>query len=96
MWGKPAIQPLCRDLHVDGWKLQVETDAETGRCYQKESYGGLEIMEEQQDQVYLGDVISSNGTHAKNIQARKNKGLGTITQIIDILESSISENTILK
>ena len=86
--GKTCNPTLCRDLHVDGWKLQVETDTETGRCYQKESYGGLEIMKEEQDQVYLGDVISSNGTHAKNIQARKNKGLGTKTQIMDILEYS--------
>ena len=36
--------------------------------------------------MYLGDIISADGTHYKNIQHRKNKGLGTINQIMQILE----------
>ena len=43
-------------------------------------------MEEKTEQVYLGDVISSDGKHSKNIQARKNKSLGVITQIMEILQ----------
>ena len=85
--GKTCSLTLCHDLHVDGWKLQVETD-DTGKCVQKESYGGLEKMEEHEDQVYLGDVISADGSHVKNVQTRKNKGLGIISQIMDILEST--------
>ena len=32
-------------------------------------------MSIKQDQMYLGDIISADGRHDKNIQARKNKGL---------------------
>ena len=44
-------------------------------------------MKVKQEQTYLGDVISSDGKHAKNVIARKNKGLGVITQITQILDT---------
>ena len=39
------------------------------------------------EQMYLGDIISSDGTHTKNVQNRKNKGLGKINEIMQILQS---------
>ena len=36
----------------------------------------------------LGDVISSNGKHLKNVLHRKSKGLGVINQIMQILNST--------
>ena len=57
-------------------------------CVQVETFGGKETMELKKEQVYLGDVISDDGKHEKNVQARKNKSLGIITQIIQILEST--------
>ena len=39
-------------------------------------------------QLYLGDIISSNGSHTKNVQNRKNKGIGIINQIMQMLEST--------
>ena len=62
-------------------------DTETGLCGQTEHFGGMEMMKEKQEQMYLGDIISADGTHLKNIQHRKNKGLGTINQIMQILDS---------
>ena len=44
-------------------------------------------MKKKQEQMYLGDIISADGTHAKNIQHRKNKGKGSINQIMQILDS---------
>ena len=38
--------------------------------------------------MYLGDIISTDGKHFKNIQHRKNKALGIINQIMQILEST--------
>ena len=38
--------------------------------------------------MYLGDLLSSNGKHAKNISHRKGKGLGVINDIIQILQST--------
>ena len=44
-------------------------------------------MEVKTEQVYLGDVISSDGKHSKNIQARKNKSLGVNSNNADIANS---------
>ena len=45
-------------------------------------------MKEKKDQKYLGDFISYDGTHTKNIQERRNKSYGVINQILHILEST--------
>ena len=37
--------------------------------------------------MYLGDLISNDGSHAKNVQHRKNKAIGIINQIMQILET---------
>ena len=44
----------------------------------------LEVTEE----LYLGDLISSNGKNTKNIKNRISKGIGIISQIMNILEST--------
>ena len=44
-------------------------------------------METKQEQICLGDIISADGKHIENVQHRKNKGLGTISQIMDILDT---------
>ena len=85
--GKTCNSTLCKDMFVDGWKLEVDTDPETGRIFQKESFGGPEKMKVKTEQTYLGDVISVDGKQTKNVQARKNKALGIITQITQILDS---------
>ena len=40
------------------------------------------------EQLYLGDLISADGSHTKNVQLRSNKGLGVINQIMQILEAT--------
>ena len=39
------------------------------------------------EQMYQGDIISSDGKHDKNRKNRKNKGLGKIDEIMQILQS---------
>ena len=85
--GRTCNPTLCRDLHVDGWELKVVTDTESGKDSQTDLFVGPEKMSNKKEQTYLGDVISADGSQSKNIQARKNKGLGIITQITQILES---------
>ena len=62
-------------------------NSETGQCEQKESFSEQEKMKVKHEQVYLGDVISDDGKQVKNVQARKSKSLGIITQIMEILKS---------
>ena len=65
--GRTKSETLCKDLSVGGWKIQVETDPKTGKIYQNEYFGGQEQMELKQEQMYLGDIISSDGRQDKNI-----------------------------
>ena len=85
--GKIRNETLCKDLYVDGWKLDVVKDTETGKSTQTEQFGGQERMGVKGEQMYLGDIISADGRHFKNVQARKNKSLGTINQIMQILQN---------
>ena len=55
--------------------------------YQSEHFGGFEKMKVKSEQMNLGDIISNDGKHFKNIEHRKNKALGIINQIMQILET---------
>ena len=44
------------------------------------------IMESVQQDMYLGDLISCDGKNKKNIEKRISKGLGIISQILNLLE----------
>ena len=72
---------------MDGWPLDVVTDPATGLTYQKEIFSGKE-SKSKGEQMYLGDLVSADGKHDKNVLLRKNKSIGTINQIIDILNST--------
>ena len=71
---------------MDGWKVDSATDSD-GNCVRTEYFGGPEKMKEKLEQTYLGDVISADGSHTKNVLARKSKGQGVINQITQILDS---------
>ena len=86
--GKSCNRTFCKDLTVGGWKLEVESDPDTGKTYYSKYFAGQEKMEVKEEQMYLGDVISSNGKHLKNVLNRKSKGLGVINQIMQILNST--------
>ena len=44
-------------------------------------------MGQVQEDVYLGDIISHDGSNSKNIKSRVGKGLGKISDIVNILET---------
>ena len=44
-------------------------------------------MKLKEEQLYLGDIISSDGKHDKNIKSSRNRGLGKINEIMQILKS---------
>ena len=47
------------------------------------------IMEDVSEDTYLGDILSSDGRNTKNIAKRIFKGIGLITQIMNMLETVI-------
>ena len=46
------------------------------------------IMPEVTEELYLGDMISSDGKNTKNVRNRVSKGLGIVSQIFNILENT--------
>ena len=51
--GRTCNEVICKDLHVDGWKVELFTDAQTGKCSQSEYFSGLEKMKVKKEQTYL-------------------------------------------
>ena len=47
--GKTCNKTICRDLFVDGWKVDLIEDAETGDLQPKEIFIGPQIMEEKKE-----------------------------------------------
>ena len=84
---KTCNETLCKDLFLDDWKLKVERNDDTGEIAQAEYFGGVEKLTQKQEQKYLGDIVSADGKQNSNILARKNKGLGIINQIEQILDT---------
>ena len=44
------------------------------------------VMNEVTEETYLGDIISSDGKNQKNIKQRVSKGLGIMTEILNLLD----------
>ena len=83
--GRNCVKEICPDLSVDGWKLETVSEVETGKCSQEEEYTGMHGMAEVSSEKYLGDILASDGRNLKNITARKNRGIGIVTQIMEKL-----------
>ena len=86
--GRANSKTLCNDLFVGEWKNEVVSDPQSGGYKMSEYFNGNVKMEESHEQKYLGDILSSDGTHTKNVQDRRNKGYGIINQIMQILNST--------
>jgi hypothetical protein len=84
--GKSSSDVLYKDCYVGNWKGRVITDPVTGISSQSDSFTGNVKMKTKPEQFYLGDLISSDGTHTKNVQQRRNEGV--TNQIMKKLEST--------
>ena len=83
--GRTCNSDICPDLYVEGWKMKTVTEVETGISTQEEEYSGTHEMEEVPAEKYLGDILSNDGKNLKNVTARKNRGTGIVTQIMEKL-----------
>ena len=84
--GKTCVKEICPDLYVDGWKLKEVSEVEAGQGKIEDDYDGQYEMKEVNHEKYLGDILSNDGKNVKNIAARKNRGHGTISQIMSMLD----------
>ena len=60
--GKKKIPEIWPDLFVDGWKMIEVTEVETGEEVLEEAHIGLNKMDEVNEEKYLGDIISHDGS----------------------------------
>ena len=82
--GKKTI--ACPDLYINQCEVKEVQDIETGKVELEDIFKDEIAMTDSTNEKYLRDIISSNGSNAKNIEARQNKGKGIVSQIITILE----------
>ena len=76
----------CQDLSVDKWtEVEVQNEV-TGEQEFKDIFTGEQVMEQKEEEKYLGDLISVDGRNIKNIKARIAKGTGIVTKILAMLE----------
>ena len=64
----------CHKMHIGDHK---------GTCPELKVHGT--VMESVTEDSYLGDIISSDGKNKKNVKKRISKGLGIISQIMNLL-----------
>ena len=84
--GKQCQEHKCQPLYVDSWGEKARKNTETGSIKIVDEYQGEDVMEEKEEEKYLGDVLSKDGRNLKNIQARVNKGKGIVRKILNILD----------
>ena len=84
--GKTCENYKCQDLKVDKWEEIVIKNEEKGTEDIDDVCNGYKIMEENKEEKYLGDLISSDGKNIKNVKARVAKGKGIISRIMALLE----------
>ena len=84
--GRKYNQEICPDLYVNGWKLKTVSEVETGLFKQLDEESGLHEMKKVDNEKYLGDIVTNDGKNHKNMLARRNRGIGVVTQIMTKLE----------
>ena len=60
-------------------------NSETDKMKIEDVCNGEEIMEEKEEEKYLGDILSKDGKNIKNIKARVSKGTGIVNRIMTLL-----------
>ena len=79
----------CPELKLDEWDIKSVEDIETGQKMQVDEFLGASRLEMTDNEKYLGDIISKDGSNTKNIESRRNKGFGIVNQIMNKLEGTV-------
>ena len=83
--GKKCENYKCHQLYVDKWDEVHDISKDDTKT--QDVLLGKVLMEESNEEKYLGDLISKDGKNIKNIKSRVNKGKMVIKRIMDVLEA---------
>ena len=78
----------CEDIYISDWSVK-----KTGSQL-LDQYDGKMMIDTVKHQLYLGDIISHDGSNRKNIDARVSKGNGIVRDIMMILNSPTRRHTL--
>ena len=84
--GKIKDDYKCQPLLVDKWEENWIENTESGIFQLEDNCNGEDMMEEKDNEKYLGDVVSVDGRNIKNVKARVNKGTGITRKILTLLD----------
>ena len=65
--GKMKEEHKCQTLFVDKWKENDDPNNESNEIIVEDVFNGEEIMEDTEEQKYLGDIISKDGRNVYDI-----------------------------
>ena len=75
----------CPELYIDKWKVEtLELDSDNNA--RVDVFEGDHRIEESDEEKYLGDLLTSDGSNTRNIKVRKAKGFGIVDKIISMLD----------
>ena len=86
--GKDIPKHKKPDLFVDGWIMKEIEDKETGQRTENEEFDGEKDIIESDNEKYLGQIISKDGSNTKNVENKTNKGKGLVDKLENILENN--------
>ena len=66
-------QHVCPDLFVDDWRMEKIDEFETGIRNLKDVFNGDYAMEGVEDEKYLGDILTTDGTNTKKVKGENPK-----------------------
>ena len=77
---------VCPDLYINAWKLEKQEEFNTGIDNLVDIEAENHKIELTEEEKYLGNIITTDGKNAKNIEARVKKAQGIIKQLKNIFE----------
>ena len=86
--GKNIDEYKKMEFFVDEWKMKETENRTTHTIDRIEVFNGEEEINETNNEKYLGQIISSDGTNVKNVQNRANKGRGLVKKIETTLRNT--------
>ena len=88
---------ITTNIEAKKLKFNEKTVEQKGKCFKiyvgskKSSCRELKVhdsvMTDAEEIEYLGEIISSDGKNTKNVKTKISKGMGLVSEIIDILDN---------
>ena len=80
--GKRCENYKCHQIYVDKWDEVHDLSKDDTKT--QDVLLGKVLMEESNEEKYLGDLISKDGKNINNIKSRVNKGKMVIKRIMEV------------